>query len=87
MAAATGGARWRRFRRALGASAGSDFGENLCYLLFGQSWPDNDRSTLVGWASVWLRWLFVPIGGRGRGRGRPRLYRGREWLLPLCARC
>ena len=62
-----------------------DFGENLAYLLFGQSWPDNDRSSLVCWLSLWMRWLFVPIAvtvAYAVARGR---YRGRAWLLPLCA--
>jgi len=62
-----------------------DFVENLSYLLIGQSWPDNDRSSVVCYLAVWLRWLFVPIVvcvAIAAGRG---LYRGREWLLPLCA--
>lgn len=80
---------WRRVRAAIPPrSFGEqwrDFGENLCYLLFGQSWPDNDRSTLVGWATVWLRWLFVPMALAVAAAAAARLYRGREWLLPTCA--
>jgi hypothetical protein len=62
-----------------------DFIENLSYLLFGQSWPDNDRSTVMGALAVWWRWLFVPIvlvTAIAAVRGS---YRGREWLLPACA--
>ena len=62
-----------------------DFAEDLCYLLFGQAWPDNDRATVVGWLEVWLRWCFLPIvllTALAAARG---LYRGREWLLPGCA--
>src|ERR1039457_3089486 len=51
-----GRADWRRAlhqvpRQDL-SSRWRDFAENLCYLIFGQAWPDNDRSTLVGWLSV-----------------------------------
>lgn len=80
------------WRRALGALPPAtraqwwtDFGENFCYLLFGQSWPDNDPGSIVDVAAVWLRWLFVLIviavfNTAVRGR-----YRGREWLIGLCA--
>jgi len=65
----------------------TDFGENLCYLLFAQSWPDNDRGTLVGWASVWLRWVFVliVIAVAVAALALRRRYAGREWLITLCA--
>jgi SAM-dependent methyltransferase len=59
--------------------------ENLLYLLFGQSWPDNDPNALSGLATVWTRWLWPPLmllvawGVVRRG------FRGREWLLPACA--
>jgi hypothetical protein len=80
---------WRRTLSQIPPRSGSarwrDFTENLCYLLFGQEWPDNDRGSIVCWLSVWLRWLFVPmvvgvVLAACRGR-----YQGREWLLPLCA--
>ncbi len=64
---------WRQYR------------ENLLYLLFGQSWPDNDPNSLSGLATVWTRWLWPPLmlmvacGVVRRG------FRGREWLLPACA--
>ncbi|MEP6548288.1 MAG: hypothetical protein ABJD53_12570 [Gammaproteobacteria bacterium] len=62
-----------------------DFRENLVFLSFGQAWPDNDRNTLVGWLTVWTRWLWpfmalVVLIGVLRRR-----FRGREWLLPVCA--
>jgi SAM-dependent methyltransferase len=59
--------------------------ENLLYLLFGQSWPDNDPNALSGLATVWTRWLWPPLMllvAFGALRGR---YRGWEWLLPVCA--
>ena len=78
--------RWLSVARSQGAGIRlRDFGENLCYLLFGQAWPDNDRGTMVGWLEVWLRWLFLPVillTAIAVARG---VYRGREWLLPGCA--
>jgi hypothetical protein len=59
--------------------------ENLLYLLFAQSWPDNNLGDLSGQLTVWSRWLwpvamlYVAWGAIRRG------YRGREWLLPACA--
>jgi len=59
--------------------------ENLLYLLFAQSWPDNNLGDLSGQLTVWSRWLwpvvmlYVAWGAIRRG------YRGREWLLPVCA--
>lgn len=58
--------------------------ENFLYLAFGQSWPDNDLGTLVGWLTVWTRWIWAPLVvvlAAGMLRGR---FHGREWLLPLC---
>ena len=62
-----------------------DFRENLLFLSFGQAWPDNDRNTLVGWLTVWMRWLWPCVAlGVLVGVVR-RQFRGREWLLPVCA--
>jgi len=58
--------------------------DDFRFLLFAQSWPDNDRSTLSGWLSVWNRWLWLPLVlcvAFGVGKG---WYRGRQWLLPMC---
>ena len=40
---------WRQYR------------ENLIYLLFGQSWPDDDPNAWSGLATVWTRWLWPPL--------------------------
>ncbi|MGC1459243.1 MAG: glycosyltransferase family 39 protein [Steroidobacteraceae bacterium] len=66
-------------------SRGARLRENLWFLLFGQSWPDNDRTTLVGWASVWCRWLWPALMLYVAAGTVLRRYRGHEWLLPLCA--
>ena len=64
--------RWRRY------------GENVVYLLFAQSWPDNDPRSVMGWLNIWSRWLWPPLMlfvAWGAMRG---LYDGRQWLLPAC---
>jgi SAM-dependent methyltransferase len=59
--------------------------ENLIYLLFAQSWPDNDPNALSGLASVWTRWLWPPLMLIVAWGALRRRFRGREWLLPACA--
>jgi SAM-dependent methyltransferase len=59
--------------------------ENLIYLLFGQSWPDNDPNALSGLATVWTRWLWPPLILVVAWGALRRRYRGWQWLLPLCA--
>ena len=61
------------------------YGESLSYTLFAQSWPDNDRSAVAGFLTVWTRWLWPPlmlIVAIGAVRGR---FQGKEWLLPCSA--
>ena len=71
--------------RARSSARGRDFAENLCYLFFGQAWPDNDRGTPVGWLEVWMRWLILPMVVWTAVACVRGVYRGREWLLPACA--
>ena len=59
--------------------------ENVIYLLFGQSWPDNDPNALSGLATVWTRWLWPPLMLLVAWGVWRRAYRGWEWLLPACA--
>ena len=59
--------------------------ESLAYLAFGQAWPDNDRTTLLGWLTVWTRWLWPPLALVVAAGVWRRRFRGGEWLLPLCA--
>jgi hypothetical protein len=59
--------------------------ENFLYLTFAQAWPDNDRGSITGFLTVWTRWIWLPLilwVAWGAWRGR---FRGREWLLPVCA--
>lgn len=63
----------------------TDVWENLLYLCFGQVWPNNDQSTLVGWLTVWSRWLWLPLIGFVAYGAWERQIKGREWLLPLSA--
>ncbi|MFI5284294.1 MAG: hypothetical protein ACHQ0J_14345 [Candidatus Dormibacterales bacterium] len=59
--------------------------EDLLYLLFGQSWPDSDQATYSGWLTLWTRWLWAPLVAFVAWAAIARRYRGREWLLPVCA--
>jgi SAM-dependent methyltransferase len=59
--------------------------ENLIYLLFGQSWPDDDPNSLSGLASVWTRWLWPPLMLVVAWGALRRRFAGWEWLLPVCA--
>jgi len=58
--------------------------EDFLYLMFGQSWPNSDHSSLLGWLTLWSRWIWAPLiavvvyGTFRRG------FRGRDYLLPLC---
>jgi hypothetical protein len=81
----------RDWRRELArASAQRSFprwrqrGEDLVYLLFAQSWPDNDRRSVSGWLSVWSRWLWLPLVCLAAWGAARRWFRGWEWLLPAC---
>jgi hypothetical protein len=66
-----------------GAQRWRDYAENLCYLFFGMSWPDDDRSTLIGTMTIWSRWLFLPAVLWMIVAAKQWRFRGREWLLPL----
>lgn len=59
--------------------------EDGLYLLFGQSWPNSDRSSVVGWLTVWTRWLWPALIALLAGAVATRRYRGIGYLLPLCA--
>jgi hypothetical protein len=60
-------------------------GEDALYLFFGQNWPNSDRSSVLGWLTLWTRWAWAPLIGWvawALWRGR---YRGPAAVLPLCA--
>ena len=59
--------------------------ESLAYLALGQAWPDNDRTTVLGWLTVWTRWLWPPLILLVAVAAARRRFSGPEWLLPLCA--
>jgi glycosyltransferase involved in cell wall biosynthesis len=58
--------------------------EEIIYLLFAQSWPDNDKNTISGMLAVWSRWLWVPIVGVSFWGVWRRRFHAWEWLLPAC---
>jgi hypothetical protein len=61
------------------------FKENLWYLIWGQSWPDNDPNSLGGLLNTWTRWLWLPLMFYVAYSVFRRRYRGIEWLLPASA--
>jgi hypothetical protein len=57
--------------------------EDLVYALFGQSWPNSDRSSLFGWLTVWTRWLWAPLIAVVATGLAGRRYRGAAYILPI----
>jgi SAM-dependent methyltransferase len=84
-----GRASWLAEKRRMAAERSfswwRQYQENLIYLLFGQSWPDNDRHALSGLATVWTRWAWPPLMLLVAWGCARRSFHGREWLLPVCA--
>jgi hypothetical protein len=58
--------------------------EDSAYVLFGQSWPNSDRSSVVGWLTVWTRWLWAPLIVVLIAALSGRRYRSPAYLLPIC---
>jgi len=58
--------------------------EDLAFVLFGQSWPNSDRSNLVGWLTLWTRWLWAPLIAVVLVALVRRRYQGAAYILPLC---
>jgi hypothetical protein len=58
--------------------------EDCVYALFGQTWPNSDRSSLVGWLTVWTRWLWAPLIAVVAVGLLRRRYHGPAYLLPVC---
>jgi hypothetical protein len=84
-----GTADWRRERKRIlelrQFSPWRQRWEDFQYLLLGQEWPNNDRSTLIGQATVWQRWLWPPVLAFLLYAVTQRWFRGAAWLLPACA--
>ncbi len=59
--------------------------EDFLYLLFGQVWPNSDPSTVVGWLTMWARWLLAPLITLVSWGVVTRRYRGAAYLLASCA--
>jgi hypothetical protein len=58
--------------------------EDFQYLLFGQVWPNSDRSTFIGEATVWSRWVWAPLLLFLVWAVARRWFVGASWLLPVC---
>jgi hypothetical protein len=59
--------------------------EDFLHLMFGQVWPNSDPATLIGWLTVWGRWLLAPLLILVSWGVAARRYRGAAYLIPLCA--
>jgi hypothetical protein len=59
--------------------------EDLAYLLVGQVWPNSSTGTLMGWLTLWARWLLAPLLVFVSWGLFMRRYTGDAYLLPLCA--
>jgi hypothetical protein len=58
--------------------------EDLQYLLFGQNWPNSDRTTFIGEATLWGRWMWAPLLLLLVWAVVRRWFVGSSWLLPAC---
>ena len=59
--------------------------EDLVYLLCGQVWPNLDRSTVLGWLTVWTRWIWPVLILWVGWAAWQRRFRGPAILLPACS--
>lgn len=69
------------------AEAGIPYGwiikENLIFLFFGPSWPDDNRERIVDQINVGLRWIWAPLLVIALAWGGYRArHRQLDWLLP-----
>lgn len=58
--------------------------EDLVFLLFAPSWPDDDLRSVSGTLALWSRWLWLPLICFIAWGAVRRAFRGWEWLLPAC---
>jgi 4-amino-4-deoxy-L-arabinose transferase-like glycosyltransferase len=84
-----GAADWKRERARIRAQrqfpAWRQRWEDFQYLLFAQEWPNNDRTTFIGQATLWGRWMWPPVLLFLLYAVARRWFRGAAWLLPACA--
>ncbi|MBV8939730.1 MAG: glycosyltransferase family 39 protein [Alphaproteobacteria bacterium] len=60
-----------------------EIAENLLYLVFERSWPDDDTDYAVNRLSIWLRFLWCPLWLYAAWGALTRKLSWRERLLPL----
>jgi hypothetical protein len=58
--------------------------EDFQYLLLGQVWPNSNRSTFIGQATLWGRWLWPPLIVFLLVAVARRWFTQATWLLPVC---
>jgi Dolichyl-phosphate-mannose-protein mannosyltransferase len=74
-----------RVRRESPLSWWQQHKENFVFLMFAQSWPDNDPHSLSGLLTVWTRWFWPPLMAYVAWGMLRRRFHGRAWLLPVCS--
>jgi hypothetical protein len=58
--------------------------EAIVYTLFGQTWPNSDPDTWMGWLTLWSRWLWAPLILVVAAALVARRFTGAAYLLPVC---
>jgi len=58
--------------------------EAIVYTLFGQTWPNSDPATWMGWLTLWSRWLWAPLIFVVAWALVARRFTGAAYLLPVC---
>lgn len=64
-------------------SYAADAWQNFLYLCLGQTWPNNDPASRIGWLTVWMRWAWPVLVAWVAFGACTRRFKGREWLFPL----
>lgn len=59
--------------------------EDALYLLYGQTWPNSDRSSVFGWLTLWTRWIWAPVIAVTIWGALRHRYRGPAYIFPACA--
>lgn len=58
--------------------------ENFLYAVFGQTWPNSDRTSVFGWLTLWTRWIWPPLIAVAVWAIMQHRYRCAAWFVPAC---
>ena len=59
--------------------------EDFLYVMFGQAWPNSDRTSVFGWLTEWTRWMWPPLIAVVVWAIAQHRYRGAAWIVAACA--